>query len=237
MSKFEAFRTRMGVNGATHQEAMMNLTKRKAHNYIMGSPSRTNVEVYRLDDIGMGELALEHDETRYAIVSDKETFYKRTILFRPDEGVELGTYLKYGDRFYLATDISDVEGYPQAFADYCNHVLKLEGKESREIVGRDSAGRPIYKTTKPEYELPVHITSKIYSVLDNSPVPLPAGSVMIYLPYHDEMLMYVNYTFDFQGLKYIVTTVNPVNVLTNNEGRKYGYYEIRAQRTQGEGDR
>lgn len=235
MSKFESFRARMGINGETHQEAMMNSTKRKVRNYIMNSPSKTEVEVFSLEHIGEGELILDSQGIRDAIVSDKETFYKRTILFPPDEGIEIGTYLRYKDKYYLTTDISDVEGYPQAFVDYCNYSLRLEGRETKELVGRDSAGRPQYKIDRAEYYIPAYITSKIYTVLNNSPVPLPTGSIMIYIPYHNEMNLYINYEFEFQGLKYMFTTINSENVLTDDMSNKYGYYEIRAQRTQGEG--
>lgn len=229
MSKYSAFRNRTQASGKTHRDGFRNSTKRQIRAYIENSPSRSIVDILQLEEQPDKTYDLVVAESQIAIVSDKETFYKRTILFLPDEDVQLGTYVKYDNKVYLATNISDVDGYPQSFVEYCNHSIKIKGEETRVLIGKDSLNRPQYKTISLDFTLPCVATSKIYSVLDNSQIPLPEGAIMVYLPYHEKINIPVNYEFQIHGITYQVTTVNPINVLTDDNGQKYGYLEIRGQ--------
>lgn len=228
-SEFSAFRARMNSYGANEKEEYMNSTKIIAREKILNSPTRSDVELLQLEEQLDKTYKLTASEVKPSIVSDKETFYKRTILFLPDEGIQLGSYLKYDNKYYLTTNISDIDGYPQAFVEYCNQTIKIKGEETKVLVGKDSLGRPQYKTVKVEFNLPCVATSKIYSVLDNSQMPLPEGAILIYLPYHEKINVPVNYEFQIQDTTYQVTTVNKVNVLSDELGNKYGYIEIRGQ--------
>lgn len=231
MSKYSAFYGRMSANGSSsNADRVADITKRRTHKLIMNSPTRRTVEHMELVEQADKTLVLMHKEDKPSIVSDKETFYKRTILWLPDEGVQLGSYLKYDDKIYLATNISDIDFYPQAYVDYCNHEIEIKGESERIIVEYDNLGRPHYKDYTPKFKIPVVITSKIYSVLDNSQMPLPEGAVILHVPYHEKVNIPVNYEFQFQGDNYQVTTVNMVNVLTDKDGNKYGYLEVRGQK-------
>lgn len=227
---FKAFRGRVQVSGKDHREGFRNSTKRQVKNYILNSPTRSSVELLELVEQDDKTFKLETAVVKDAIVSDKDSFFKRTMLFLPDEGVQLGSYVKYDSKVYLVTGISDVDGYPQSFAEYCNQTIRIKGKETRIPDGKDSLGRPKFKTIYVEYDIPCVATSKIYSVLDNSQIPLPEGAVMIYTPYHEEIDIPVNYEFQIHGDTYQVTTVNKINVFTDEFGKKYGHLEIRGQR-------
>lgn len=229
MSKYSSYRKRVQISGKTHPDGIKNSTKRQARNYILNSPTRSIVELLQFEEQADKSLKPVSVESKTSIVSDKDTFYKRIMLFLPDEGVPLGSYLQYDNKVYLATRVSDVDGYPQAFVEYCNHMLPVKGEESRVLAGYDSLGRPQYKTIQAEYNIPCVATSKIYSVLDNSQVPLPEGAIMIYIPYHEKVNIPVNFEFQIHGDIYQVTTVNKINVLTDEDGKKYGYLEIRGQ--------
>lgn len=228
---FEAFRGRVQADGIDHREGFRNATKRQIHNYIKNSPTRVSVEHLELVEQDDKTWTLETTEVKDAIVSDKETFYKRTILFPPDEGVKLGSYMQYDNKVYLATGISDVDGYPQSFVEFCNQIIKVKGEKTEILTGKkDALGRPEKKIVQSEYNIPCVATSKIYSVLDNSQIPLPEGAIMIYIPYHEKIDIPINYEFHIHGDTYQVTTVNKINVLTDENGMKYGYLEIRGQR-------
>jgi hypothetical protein len=231
MSDYSAFIGRMKAGGArNHKEALQMSTKRQAYNLIMNSPTSTSVEYMELAEQTDKTYKAVSMESKPSIVSDKETFYKRTMLFLPDEGVKLGSYLKYDDKIYLATNISDIEPYPQAFVEFCNYELLIKGEETRTIVGKDSLGRPQYKTHRVDYPIPCVTTSKIYSTLDNSQIPLPVGAILLYTQYHDKIKIPLNSEFDLLGDKYQITTVNPINTLMDKNGVRHGYLEIRAQR-------
>lgn len=230
MSKYNAFRNRVKASGETHLDGFRNSTKRQVRNYILNSPTRSTVEVLQLEEQLDKTYKLITAESKVAIVSDKETFYKRTILFLPDEGVQLGSYVKYDNKVYLAMGVSDVDGYPQSFVEFCNQTIKVKGEATRIPDGKDALGKPKYKTVHVEFDVPCVATSKIYSVLDNSQIPLPEGAIMIYVPYHEKIDIPTNYEFHIHGDTYQVTTPNKINVLTDENGVKYGYLEIRGQR-------
>lgn len=230
MSDFSAFRGRMNAGGNDRRESFMNSTKRQVYNYIMNSPSRRTVDEMELVEQADKTFKLMQKESKYSIVSDKETFYKRTILFLPDEGVRLGSYLQYDNKTYLTLDISDVDGYPQAFVDFCNFELLIEGEETRVEVDRDPQGRPIYENIRHDYSIPSVATSKIYSTLDNSQMPLPVGALYVYIPYHEKINVPINYEFDMYGDTYQITSAPKVNLLKDENGELYGYLEIRGQR-------
>ncbi|MGG0667662.1 hypothetical protein ABE073_03945 [Lederbergia citrisecunda] len=233
MSKYSAFRNRVKAGGETHLDGFRNATKRQIRAYIQNSPTRSEVELLQLEEQSDKTYTLIPAETKIAIVSDKETFYKRTILFLPDEDVQMGSYVKYDNKTYLVTNISDVNGYPQSFVEYCNQSIKVKGEKTEILTGeKDIYGKPKKITVQPEFYIPCVSTSKIYSVLDNSQMPLPEGAIMIYLPYHKEIDIPVNYEFQIHGDNYQVTTVNKINVLTDENGFVYGYLEIRGQRRQ-----
>lgn len=232
MSKYSAFYGRH--RGLSKQEAIISSTKNKAYNYIMGSPSRRTVEYMGLVEQTDKTYKAVSMEDKYSIVSDKETFRKRDILFLPDEGVELGSYLKYDNKIYLATGISDVDIYPQAFVEHCNYELLIKGDKTKVIVDYDERGRPMYDYVGSEdYTIPCVITSKIYSALDNSQMPLPTGAIMVYVPYHKEIDIPINHDFQVYGDSYKVTTVSKSDLIKNDSGKTIGVLEIRGQREQG----
>lgn len=229
MSKYSAFYGRHG-NSETKAEALDDSSKRQAYNLIMNSPTRRTVELMQLEEQPDEIFGLVSVESKYSIVSDKETFKKRIMLWRPDEGVSLGSYLRYDGRIYLATDVSDIDIYPQAFVDHCNYEFLIKNEPVRTRVGTDERGRPVYEYTESKYTIPCVITSKIYSTLNNSPVPLPVGAIMVYIPYHEKINVPVNHEFEVYGDKYKVTTVSTADLIRDRNGKVHGVLEIRGQR-------
>lgn len=230
MNDFSAFYGRMNASGIDRRDSFMNSTKRQVETYIMNSLSRRTVDEMELVEQANKTFKLMHKEAKYTIVSDKDTFYKRTILFRPDEDTQLGSYLQYDNKTYLTTNISDVDGYPQAFVEFCNFELLIKVEKIRVEVGKDNLGRPIYDYIGEDYTIPSVATSKIYSTLDNSQMPLPVGALYVYIPYHEKIDVPVNSEFDMYGDTFQVTTVSKVNLLKDENGKLYGYLEIRGQR-------
>lgn len=230
MSDLSAFYGRMNAGGTDHRESFMSSTKRQVYNYIMNSPSRRTVDEMELVEQADKTYKLMHKESKYSIVSDKETFYKRTVLFLPDEDTKLGSYLQYDNKTYLTTNISDVDGYPQAFVEFCNFELLIKVEKIKIQVGTDNFGKPVWEYIGEDYTIPAVATSKIYSTLDNSQMPLPVGALYIYIPYHEKIDIPLNYEFDMYGDTFQVTTVSKVNLLKDDNGDLYGYLEIRGQR-------
>lgn len=231
MSKYSAYIKRVQAGGKTHLDGFRNSTKRQIRNYILNSPSRSTVELLQLEEQPDKTYRLTTAESKIAIVSDKETFYKRTILFLPDEDVQLGSYVKYDNKTYLVTNISDVDGYPQAFVEYCNYRLDIKTGETVRIqTGVDERGRPIWDYIEKTITLPCTVSSKIYAVLDNSQIPLPEGAIMIQLTYHPDININVNDEFVIHGDKIQITTVSKDDLLFDDVNGLYGFYTLRGQR-------
>lgn len=228
---FDAYRARTQQDGLTHEDGLVASTKRQVHNYIQSSPSKSIVEIFNIGKGLTDEYELISHGLKTTIVSDKETFYKRTILFEPDEVVDIGSYIKHDKRFYLMTEGSDVEIYPAGFLEFCNYTIKVPIGATVEIEnGKDERDRPKYKYITPTMNIPAVVSSKIYSVLDNSQVPLPEGALMVKIPYHSTVTLKVNDILEVFGDETKVTTIAKESLLINDNNEYYGFYTIRCQK-------
>lgn len=213
MSAYKSYRDRIGVSGSTSQDALHKSTKRQNYNYILDSPSKSDV------------LLNEEVETRPCIVSNRESFNKRLFLFLPDTKVNIGDYIHYDTFTYLATDRNRDDIYPELTGELCNEVFKIKGNETRTIVGEDAFGRPLYDYLTEEFDLPCVMTTKTYSTADNSAIPLPEGAMIVKIPYIENMTPNVNAEFKIWEEDYQITDVSYINVI-----HKVGYIEIRLAR-------
>lgn len=220
MSYFDAYKARVNSSGASMQEAIQNTTKRQAFNNIMNSPTLSYV---RLND--------EADLTP-VIISDKETFHKRVFLFVPDSVINVGDYVLQNDgATYLAVDkdIDDFGTYPQLIGELCNEVFVLKTDATKVITGYNDFGKPIYRDIGTrDLNIPCVLTTKIYSTVENSAIPLPDGSMIIRIPYNPLQIPKINYVFNHRGSPYKITTISYENVIN-----EIGYIEMRLQRTTG----
>lgn len=214
MNDFETYRNRINASGSNMQNAIYEASKRKVINDLLNSPTLT-------------EVHLNFQSTTYlAIVSDKETFHKRTVLFMPETIVNVGDYVLYDGFTYLATDCKRDMLYPQLYVELCNEKFPLIKEGTKTITGYDEFKRPIYQTTSPTtIQIPCVMETKIYSIVDNSAIPLPDGAMMMKLPYNPDQIPKVNYIITVHNAQYKVTTVSFENVINN-----VGYIEMRLQR-------
>lgn len=220
MTRYDAFRDRVKASGTSMQDATLKGTKRQAFNNIMNSPTLSYVRLN--DDIDLTPV----------IASDKETFHKRVFLFVPDSVINVGDYVHQTDNAtYLAVDkdIDDFGTYPQLIGELCNDVFILKTDATKVIVGYNDFNRPIFREIGAQtHHVPCVLTTKIYSTVENSAVPLPDGSMIIRMTYNPLQIPKINYVFTHRENPYKVTTISYENVIN-----EIGYIEIRLQRTTG----
>ena len=137
------------------------------------------------------------------IVSNEQTFLERRFLFLPDTDIRNGEYIHHQGFIYLVTDVTLDDIYPQAFGTICPEIFKV----------------PIY------LEKPCTYTTKAYSTAENAAVPLPDGVADLQIPYSEDYKVLPNYTTEYHGEKFTVTTVSYEHVI-----QKVGYIKIRLQR-------
>lgn len=214
MNEYDAYRNRISASGVNMQDAIYQASKRKIINDLLNSPTLTRVR-------------LNSDRRYYSvIISDIETFYKRVVLFMPETVVNVGDYVRHESSTYLATDCKKDNLYPQLYVELCNETFVLRKESTKIIIGYDEFKRPIYESTPTnEYQIPCVMTTKIYSIVDNSAIPLPDGAMMIKMPYIREQIPSVNYIITFHNAQYKVTTISYEKVIND-----VGYIEIRLQR-------
>lgn len=220
MSYFDAYKARVSPNGETMQDAIIGTTKRQAFNNIMNSPTLSYVRLN--DDVNPVPV----------IASDKETFHKRVFLFVPDSVINVGDYIhQTGNATYLAVDKDqdDFGIHPQLIGELCNEVFEMKTDATRVIIGHNDFGRPIYRDIgAQDLKIPCVLTTKIYSTVENSAIPLPDGAMIVRMPYIVDKIPKVNYVFSHRGNPYKVTTISYENVVN-----EIGFVEIRLQRTTG----
>lgn len=233
MSIYDSYRNRVYSNSYTSQEELINSTKKQVYDNLVNSPSMSVVEQLFLTKNPDGTLYPETRDFKPSIISDVDVFYKRKILFLPDTKLSLGAYIKHKDKTYLITKINDNDIYAEATMEYCNVQFLVKGKEEKIIDGLNELKKPNYVTIKlPDYVLPCVVTSKQYSALDNSQMPLPTGAIYVYIPYHKDIDIYVNYEFLVHGDNYKITSISKTMLMEDEFGNVSGVLEIRGQRRQ-----
>ena len=213
---FKSYRDRVQADGIGTKESIQQSTKRQMVNYILDSPSLSNVFINMVETLPIP-----------SIVSDVRTFHERKFLFLPDLKVNVGDYVTYQDMTYLATDAVSNDIYPQLIGELCNVDYPVKTEERKTKVGTDNVGRPIYKTETIFVNKPCVMTDKIYSQANNSPIPLPDGAVIIKIPYSDNEneIPDVNSNVKIYNMEYKVSVISYENVVNNK-----GVLEIQLQR-------
>lgn len=230
LDRYKAYIDRVKPDGISFQTDVQGSSKRKAYEYIMGSPALSHVNEMELVKQSDNTFTVEPKKTHPALVSDKDSFYERIILYLPDTHVKLGTYIKEKDDLYIVTLEKRNPIYPETEIKYCNFDLPIEVEKTRVEIGRDEFGKPVYEYIGEDYTIPVATTSKMYSALGNSQVPLPVGAIYMYTPYHKDINIPTNYEFLMYGDTYQVTSSPKTTLLEDEDGVLYGYLEVRCQR-------
>lgn len=217
----ESYLARLNVQGGSIQGANSRVTKLTARQSIRLSPSRKDVH-----------LNMNIDIAYPCLPSDINTFEIRRFLFEPDTPIYKGDYIQYEGFTYLITSHTTDDLYPQAIGEVCKYSFPLKTEETKTIVGKLENGRPKYEIERKEIVIPAVLTSKPYSTADNSSLPLPDGSAVIYFPYKQgDKLPELNFKITHKHSQYKITdwTYDNVERYEDIEYEK-GYIEIRLQR-------
>ena len=177
-----SYRKRVLSNGVTIAQASSMDTKIQQVDYILNSPSRSDVLVN-----------MDESVSYPCIVSDTKTFQLRRFLFMPDTKVYMGDYICHDGFIYLVTDQTTDTIFPQCFAQVCNFDYPIKTVTSKVLIGKKTDGSPNYKTETTTITKPAVLTENNYTVIDDNPIPLPDSTTRILLPYlPDEIPLEVN---------------------------------------------
>lgn len=167
-----SYRARVLSQGKSIAESTANDTKRLQVEYILNSPTRSDVMVNMDETISYP-----------CIVSDTKTFQLRRFLFMPDIKVYMGDYICHDGFIYLVIDQTTDSKFPQCFAQVCNFDYPIRTVTDKILIDREPNGKPIYETITTTITKPCVLTENNYTVIDDNPIPLPDSTSRIYLPY------------------------------------------------------
>lgn len=220
---FKEYKDRLKQAGNTNQEAVISSSKRQAINSITKSATKSNIL--------MGQKPDDMKDT-VCIGSDVDTYKMRRFLFFPDTLVYKGDYIVENGLYYLITNLTFNEIYPQGFAEHCNETFDFVVGEEKIKTGVDKSGRPIYEIKKIIETYPCVLSNKVYSEADNSPVPLPDGAMIIKVPYFrdDKLIPDINRSISHHGDQFKIVNVNYDNVMKYRDGLEHGHLEVQLQR-------
>lgn len=216
MSKYNLFRDKVLSLGATHQESVVNYSKRKATQELLESPTLSHVKI-------TGEKDLVP-----AIVSEDERIKKIRFLFLPDTKYKIGSLITHKNLTYLTLLCSNDDIYPQMFADQCNYDFVINTIEEKVRVGTSDIGLPKYEVIKNTITTPSVVYANVYSTLGNSTIQIPSGAVIARIPYREEYLKHIKLN-DFHKINtgmYQVTEIDRTYAYYDREG----FLEITLQR-------
>ena len=216
-----SYRKRVLSNGVTMAQASSMDTKIQQVDYILNSPSRSDVLVN-----------MDESVSYPCIVSDTKTFQLRRFLFMPDTKVYMGDYICHDGFIYLVTDQTTDTIFPQCFAQVCNFDYPIKTVTSKILIGKKADGSPNYKTETTTITKPAVLTENNYTVIDDNPIPLPDSTLRLLLPYlPNEIPIEIN--------KIIKNRESQYKVVDYIDGRVFkfcgvekGCYEIKLDRVQ-----
>lgn len=215
----ELFIERHNMYGETSKDSYRNQTKELISDKIINSFDRYDVQI-------------NFEDKQPCIVKDIENFKIRKFMFLPEAEIYLGDYIEHENFVYLALKQNTNDIFPYVECHHCNYEFPVRTETIKTVVGKLENGRPRYETKTIEITKPSVMIGNVYSSSDNSSLPLPEGSMTIYLPYHTgDTLPELNFKITVEQSQYKVTDIIHQNVIHFHKlGYKKGYVEIRLQR-------
>ena len=219
MNYRDIYHKRHEAQGETYKDSFRNQSKMMANELLLNSYDRVDVRVNFTDNYP-------------CIVRDIDGFRERKFNFPPETKTSLGDYIEHDNFIYLVMKSNTDDIYPRAETLLCNYDFPIKVEEKKTLVGKLDNGRPDYLIESISITKPCVLTTKLYSTADNSSVPLPDGSAVIYLPYSQaDRPPQVNFKITHEHAQYKITDWsydNVINYKTANE--KKGYIRIHLQR-------
>lgn len=209
-----SYKGRINAEGGTVSKSVNNSTKRITREQILNSPSRVDVKLNDVTNV-----------TYPCVVNDVDTFKKRRFLFLPDTIINIGDQIVHDGFTYLATNRVTDTKFPQLIGELCNEIFTIIVAGNKSSSGTDDFGRPIqYTTNDKTYNLPCVLITKDNTTdsIDNSPIPLPEGNMIIKVKYYPNIVPKINYEFKYRNTTYKVTDIIYDNVISDK-----GFVEIK----------
>ena len=119
MSYFETYKKHLAKQGTTVLEARTNTAKREINRTF----SLTH---------GYNKATLQEDYTKEAVdidivIKSDNSELEKTILFRPDTKVRVGSYVEVNNKIYILRELDEDQLSPKGMCFYCNRHINLKG--------------------------------------------------------------------------------------------------------------
>lgn len=172
MDAFERYIYLINRDGSSPTESSMNAGKRSLNIAFKTSPSYTLLTV--------------NDIQTEAIVTNKSDFREKSILFRPDTKVDIGSVITFKNKEYLLTEFLDRELDPKGKLELCNAIVTVKIPGEEKYLGDDVFGNPVYEYTD-ETTKPIHAIAKTTLIDEerDQAINLSGDRISVTIPYVD----------------------------------------------------
>ena len=120
MSYYEVWKKKLISQGNNESESRFNFSKDLISREFKNDPSYRKALLKKLD--------LTEEEIDIRIKNVDRTTTQKRIIFLPDTKIDVGSYIKYGNKNYLITEFQDENVLsPYAVAKFCNQTINWKG--------------------------------------------------------------------------------------------------------------
>ncbi|MGD6876776.1 hypothetical protein [Bacillus infantis] len=153
-----------------------------------------------------------------SIVYTDSQYDEKTIIFKPDSIVDIGSVVEFNEKQYLLISFFESDLTPKGELKLCNSTLPIQSGKTRVLIGHDRDGRPVYKDMYSVDKMePCIAETRIQSSSGNEQLPLPDGHLKITLKYQEADNIQPNKQFSMYGNTFKITDVDLTKVI-NGKG-------------------
>lgn len=207
MSYFETYRSRLLSQGNSSAESVINSTKQVINNSFDSSLSARTVLIEGLSIT--------------VIVNQGKNSEEKSILFKPDTVINIGTVVIIDSFNYLVMDFEANEVYPVAKLKLCNSTFPIQSDKTQVLKGYNEFDEPIYEYTEsPPENVPCIVEAKIISDSVEEAINLPEGRLNVVIPFREHPDIAEGKQFTMYGSSYQIIgidytkSVNKKGILT-----------------------
>lgn len=214
MDWIERYIKRLDDKGSNKTEALFNKTKFMVNNQFDTSPSFTVVKV--------------NDVETDSIVNNMTKYNEKSVIFRPDTVINIGSVVDYKDKKYLLMSFIDDEIYPKGEIQLCNSTFPIKEKGQKILIGRDELNRPVYESDNDKViNIPciVKMNEATIAIADvNKPINLLNNVLYITIPYTESESIDYDQEFEMYNAIYRIIRID-----TSKSINKIGLMKLTAE--------
>lgn len=214
MNYIEKYIKRLNDKGNTTKDKIINTSKRTINKQFRSSPSYKTIKI--------------NDNEIDCIINHTEDDEKKSIIFRPDSVIDIGSIIEYKNKNYLLISFTDDEISPNGIIQLCTQLFPIKEKGQKILIGRDELNRPVYESNDDKViNIPciVKMNEATIAIADvNKPINLLNNVLYITIPYTESESIDYDQEFEMYNAIYRIIRID-----TSKSINKIGLMKLTAE--------